>query len=58
MKIRNVLYADDGMMLTNGKDYGKVIYLAEGADAAAYREISEEDYNAIMAESEGESETT
>ena len=54
MKIRNVLYADDGMMLTNGTDYGRVIYLAEGADASAYREISEEEYEAIIAEREGE----
>lgn len=51
---RTVLTADEGMVLTNGTDYGKVIYLAEGADASAYREISEEEYEAIIAEREGE----
>lgn len=53
MKIRNVLYADEGMVLTNGETYGKVIYLAEGADASDYHEISEAEYK-IIEESEGE----
>lgn len=52
MKSRTVLYADEGMVLTNGKDYGRVIYLAEGADASAYREISEEEYAAFQGVSE------
>ena len=53
MKIRNILYADDGMVLTNGKTYAKVVYLADGADASEYREISEEEYENI---SRGEGE--
>ena len=51
MKIRNVIYADEGKVLTNGKDYGRVIYLAEGADASAYREITQAEHDAILAES-------
>ena len=38
---RTVLVADDGKVLTNGNVYGKEIYLAEGADASAWREVPE-----------------
>ena len=38
---RKILTASDGMVLTDGKNYGKIIYLAEGADSSAWREISE-----------------
>jgi hypothetical protein len=41
---RKVLTASDGMVLTDGKTYGKIIYLAEGADASAWHEIPEEEY--------------
>lgn len=41
---RKILTASDGMVLTDGKTYGKIIYLAEGADASAWREIPEEEY--------------
>lgn len=42
---RKILTASDGMMLTDGKTYGKIIYLAEGADENAWHEIPEEEYN-------------
>ena len=46
MRIKdNVIYADDGMMLTDGVRYGKTVILAEGADVSAYSEITEEEYN-------------
>ena len=45
---RVILTADEGMVLTNGTDYGKVIYLAEGADPATYHQITEAEYNAMM----------
>lgn len=41
---RRILTASEGMVLTDGKNYGKVIYLAVGADESAWREIPEEDY--------------
>lgn len=49
---RQVLCADEGKVLTDGAIYGKVIYLAEGADASAFWEIPEEEYEAMMAEPE------
>ena len=40
------LVASDGMMLTNGTDYGKLFYLANSASVESYYEIPEEE--AIM----------
>lgn len=48
MRMRTVLYADDGMVLTNGEHYGKVIWLAEGADPAVYRQITETEFETWM----------
>lgn len=48
MKTRQILYAEDGMVLTDGTTYGRVIFLAEGEDAAKYREISEAEYETIL----------
>lgn len=50
MKVRTVLYADEGTVLTNGKDYGVVIWLAEGADPELYRQIPKVEYEAMLAE--------
>lgn len=52
MKVRMVLTADEGTVLTNGTDYGTVIWLAEGADPNSYHAISESEYKAIMAAQE------
>lgn len=41
MKERIVLYAEEGMVLTDGEHYGKQIFLADGASADNYREIPE-----------------
>ena len=41
---RKTLTASDGMVLTDGKTYGKIIYLAEDADESAWHEIPEEEY--------------
>ena len=43
-----ILNADEGMILTDGVNYGRTIYLAEGADPAAYFQITEAEYNIIM----------
>lgn len=53
MKERKILYADDGMVLTNGNTYGKVIYLAENADAREYYEITQEEYDKILQAEDG-----
>lgn len=52
MVARQVLTADEGMVLTDGKIYGKVIYLAQGADASAFYEITDAAYAEILAEQE------
>lgn len=46
---RTVLIADEGMVLTDGEHYGKSVYLAEGADASVWHEVSED---TILAENE------
>lgn len=52
MKTRTVLYADEGKVLTDGTHYGKVIFLADGADPSAYHEITEAVYTAKTIEEE------
>ena len=52
MKTRQILYADDSMVLTDGETYGTVIYLAEGEDASKYREITKEEYEKLLQENE------
>lgn len=46
--MREILKATEGHILTNGEIYGRVIYLAEGADASSFYEITEAEYNEIM----------
>ena len=54
MTERKILYAPEGMVLTNGEVYGKIIYLAEGADESAYYTITQEEYEAIVNDAEAE----
>lgn len=44
------LTADDGMTLTNGETFGKVVYLAAGADPDNWREITDSEAEALKAE--------
>ena len=48
MSERKVLKAEEGKVLTNGTVYGKVIYLAIGADESEYYSITEAEYQEIM----------
>lgn len=45
---RIMLKAREGYVLTNGTDYGKIIYLANGVNPYDYYEITEEEYNKIL----------
>lgn len=40
---RKVLKASEGMMLTDGVNFGKTVYLADDADASVWREVSEKE---------------
>ena len=50
MKTRTILYADEGMVLTDGTTYGKQIYLAEGSNGDAFYEITDTEYAAVRIE--------
>lgn len=50
------IVADEGKVLTNGDIYGKVIALGKGDSVDNYYEITDEEYNAIMAEREASAE--
>lgn len=46
----NKITADKGMILTNGKGYTKCLYLGVNDSVDNWHEITEEEYNKIMAE--------
>ena len=54
--MRKTLISSHGHVLTNGEIYGTTIYLAEGADASTFYEITAQEYEAIMAEPQDPSE--
>lgn len=50
------LTASEGHVLTNGENYGKVAYLAQGDEGNAWYEITEAEYEAKLAEREAHEE--
>lgn len=50
------LTADEGMVLTNGEVYGKVIYLGINDTVENWYEITDERYAEILAEREAQTE--
>ena len=54
MKKEVTLYADKGMMLTDGRTFGTVILVEVDGDSDKYYEITEEEYNEIQKKLEAE----
>ena len=52
MKIRKIIYADEGKVLTDGEIYGKYIFLSEGSSEYDFYEIPEEEYEEIIRKQE------
>lgn len=50
--MRITIMAEDNKWLTDGENYGKTISLAKDADIKTYYEITEAEYQEIMAKSE------
>ena len=48
MRTMITLYADEGMILTDGENFGTTMQLAENRPADGIREISMEEYNNIL----------
>lgn len=48
MKTKTVIYAEEGKILTNGKIYGRMIFLADGTSEEGFYEIDEAEYEKIM----------
>lgn len=46
------LTASEGMILTDGESFGKVVFLASGDEGERWYEITEGEYQAKMAELE------
>ena len=48
----NVIKSEKGKILTDGNIYGRTIYLAKGRTADEFHEITEDEYNDIIAHDE------
>ena len=46
------LTASEGMILTDGENYGKEVYLAEDAEQSLWYEITQEEYEKLVEDTE------
>lgn len=51
---RTKLTASEGMILTDGESFGKVVFLASGDEGERWYEITEAEYEAKIAEREAQ----
>ena len=54
MKIRKILYAENGKILTDGTEFGHIVTLEVGRDESEYYEITEAEYAEILKKREAE----
>lgn len=52
MKTRKILYAESGMVLTDGREYNKIFFLADDRQESEFHEITEAEYEKILKEKE------
>lgn len=52
MKVRKIITAEEGHILTDGNIYGKIIFLADGQTEGDFYEITDEEYREIMKDQE------
>lgn len=52
-----ILKASDGMIITDGKIYGRTIYLGNGRKTDEFHEITEDEYAEIQRKPKEETET-
>ena len=50
MKTMVTIFAEEGMVLTDGEIFGTTISLAEGRSADDFREITKEEYDKLQEE--------
>ncbi len=50
--IINKIIADEGMVLTDGQSYGRIVFLGKEDCAENWHEITEEEYQEILKEQE------
>lgn len=48
------LTASEGHMLTNGENFGRIVYLASGDEGEKWYEITDKEYKKIVKEKEAE----
>ena len=48
------IVANKGKILTNGKIYGRIIFLADGTSEEGFYEITEEEYQKKLAEEQND----
>lgn len=52
MKQSITLYAEEGKVLTDGETYGTIIHLADGVSPYTFYEITQEEYERVLAAQE------